>query len=223
MREFGTWLFDCDGVILDSNSLKTDAFRRVGLAYGEKEAEALVAYHVAHGGISRYRKMQHFFHEILGRSDFENEMREALDRFAAFVGEGLRHCPEVPGVRDVLDRLRKSGDVRLFVVSGSDQEELRGVFQDRGLASYFDGIFGSPAEKPAIVRELCPDNGPGGRSSQAVFCGDSRIDYETANALGLTFIMVYGYTEWKDWRATLPGDTLCVPDFRMLIGQGALP
>ena len=222
MREFGTWLFDCDGVILDSNSLKTDAFRRVGLAYGEKEAEALVAYHVAHGGISRYRKLEHFFQEILGRHDCADELHDALGRFAAFVGEGLRRCPEVPGVRDVLARLRKSGDVRMFVVSGADQEELRGVFQDRGLASYFDGIFGSPAEKPAIVRELCSDNGPGGCSSQAVFCGDSRIDYETAKALGLTFIMVYGYTEWQDWRATLPGDTLCVPDFRMLIEQGSL-
>jgi phosphoglycolate phosphatase-like HAD superfamily hydrolase len=211
VKEFGTWLFDCDGVILDSNSLKTEAFRRVGLAYGTNEAEALVNYHVTHGGMSRHRKLRHFFREILGRHDCEDELREALARYAAFVGEGLRRCPEVPGVREFLARLRKSGDVRMYVVSGSDQEELRGVFQDRGLAPYFDGIFGSPAEKPEIVRDLCSDNGRGGR---AVFCGDSRLDYEAAIASGIEFVMIYGYTEWTGWRESVRAETICARDFR---------
>jgi len=219
VRRFSTWLFDCDGVILDSNPLKTEAFRHVGLAYGETAAEALVRYHTLHGGLSRYRKFQYFFQDVLGRPAFENEMREALARFSAFVADGLCGRPEVPGVRDFLIRLRESGDVRMFVVSGSDQEELRGVFRDRGLVPYFDGIFGSPAEKPAIVRELCKD---GEVCRQAVFCGDSRIDYETATALGLTFIMIYGYTEWNEWRTALPDETLCVSDFRTLIEQGAV-
>jgi len=219
VRRFSTWLFDCDGVILDSNPLKTEAFRHVGLAYGETAAEALVRYHTLHGGLSRYRKFQYFFRHVLGRSAFENEMREALARFSAFVGNALRDCPEVPGVRDCLIRLHESGDVRMFVVSGSDEMELRDVFRDRGLAQYFDGIFGSPAEKPAIVRELCKD---GEVCRQAVLCGDSRIDYETATALGLTFIMIYGYTEWSEWRTALPGETLRASDFRTLIEQGAV-
>src|SRR5690606_28142226 len=60
-----TLVFDCDGVVLDSNRVKTEAFYQVALPYGEAAAQAFVAYHTANGGISRYKKFAHFLHEIV--------------------------------------------------------------------------------------------------------------------------------------------------------------
>lgn len=48
-----TLVFDCDGVVLNSNRIKTEAFRVVAAPYGDAAAGALVQYHLAHGGISR--------------------------------------------------------------------------------------------------------------------------------------------------------------------------
>ncbi len=222
MNEFDTWLFDCDGVILDSNTLKTEAFRRVGLAYGETDAEALVRYHLQHGGVSRYQKLDFFFREIRHETGFEDKLQAALTEYASIVSEGLRRCPEVPGAREFLERLGRAGNVSAFVISGSDEKELRGVFDDRGLSRYFDGIFGSPATKRDIVSALSRANEDHVRRPLAVLCGDSRLDYEVAMECGITFIMVYGHTEWNGWREAIPRDTVCVGDFRELAKLGGL-
>lgn len=219
MNDYNCWLFDCDGVILDSNSLKTEAFRRVGMTYGSREADALVEYHVKYGGISRYQKLEFFFRTICGEVEFQDKLRAALADYGAFVSAGLRQCPEVPGVRDFLGLLRGTTGVRIFVVSGSDEEELRGVFKDRGLDRYFNGIFGSPAQKRDIVARLCTVEASQGPAPHAVFCGDSRLDYEVAVACGTEFIMIYGYTEWDGWREALRGDIVRARDFRELFDR----
>ena len=215
--EYGIWLFDCDGVILDSNPLKTEAFRRVGMRYGAREAESLVRYHLENGGISRFEKLEFFFREIRGEAEFDDKLRAALAEYGAFVSAGLRRCLEVPGVRDFVERLRKGKSRRTFVVSGSDEEELREVFKDRGLVQYFDGVFGSPAKKNDIVTNLYSTEQDPRR--QIVYCGDSRLDYEVAIACGIEFIMIYGYTEWEGWRDSIRGDILCARDFTELIGR----
>ena len=141
MKKYDVWLFDCDGVILDSNHIKTEAFWRAGMAYSHRDAETLVQYHVKHGGVSRYEKLEYFFKEIRGETDYNDKLHKMLNEYAAFVEEGLRKCSEVPGVRDFLKLLRKSANVRAYVVSGSDEKELRRVFMHRGLDEYFEGIF----------------------------------------------------------------------------------
>ena len=219
MTAFNVWFFDCDGVILDSNAAKTSAFRRVGQGYGRREAEALVRYHVEHGGISRYDKFSYFFRHILGRRDAPgSELRKALGAFAAYVGEGLQSCREVAGVRQFLEGLVASG-ARSYVVSGTDQEELRRVLAERELDRYFQGIFGSPARKLDIVKPLLAHERESGAGPRAFFCGDSRLDFEVASACELRFIMIYGYTEWSGWRDELPHDTVCSADFRELIAS----
>lgn len=211
--QYGLWLFDCDGVILDSNSLKTDAFHRIGMGYGPEDARALVRYHLENGGVSRFEKLSYFFRDIRGEIDYQKKLRAALAEYGEFVKAGLRRCLEVPGIRAFLKKLRETEGLRAFVISGSEEEELRQVFSERGLASYFDGIFGSPAKKRDIVSELCSLERRPGSDLRAVFCGDSRLDYEVARAFGIDFIMIHGYTEWEDWQKTIPGEIICARDF----------
>ncbi len=54
LADYSTLIFDCDGVILDSNRVKTAAFFSAASPYGELVAAKLVEHHVAHGGVSRY-------------------------------------------------------------------------------------------------------------------------------------------------------------------------
>ena len=211
MTDYDIWFLDCDGVVLDSNSLKTEAFRRVGMAYGVKEAEALVHYHVENGGMSRYKKLDYFFKEILRRTRYEEDFQNALAEFGDFVSGRLRECPEIPGVRNFLERLQTTGTRYVYVVSGSDEEELRNVFSVRRLSGYFEGIYGSPATKEEILSRLFPPSRP-----PAVYCGDSQIDYRIATDLGLDFIMVYGHTEWKEWEIQIGPHKLAVRDFNEL-------
>ncbi len=190
---YQTLVFDCDGVILDSNRVKTGAFRQAALPYGAAAAEALVAHHVAHGGVSRYRKFQHFLEEIVpGQSG--PGLEELLAAYAGAVRDGLMRCAVAPG----LGALRAAfPEQRWLIVSGGDQAELRDIFAARGLDGLFDGgIFGSPDSKDTILaRELACGN----IRPQALFLGDSTYDHRAAAAAGLDFVFISGWSEVADW------------------------
>ena len=51
--------FDFDGVIAESVSAKTDAFKELYLPYGGKIANEVVQYHIKHGGVSRFEKFRY--------------------------------------------------------------------------------------------------------------------------------------------------------------------
>jgi beta-phosphoglucomutase-like phosphatase (HAD superfamily) len=79
---YKTLVFDCDGVILDSNQIKTEAFNRVGLQFGSEAANELVSYHLQHGGVSRYQKFEYFWVDVLHRT-YDVEKIEDVRTFIA--------------------------------------------------------------------------------------------------------------------------------------------
>jgi phosphoglycolate phosphatase-like HAD superfamily hydrolase len=195
LSKYKTWFFDCDGVLLDSNKLKSEAFYEVALPYGKEKAQALVEYNKRLGGVTRFEKFRYFFETILERKTFEKELENALNNFSTMVCEKLIGCPETHGIRDFLGSL--PADTKKYVVSGGAQSEVRYVFQQRGLDAYFDGIYGSPDSKEAIMsnRVKLPD-----MEYPAVFIGDSRYDYEVATCFNLDFFFMTKYTEFEDWK-----------------------
>lgn len=198
ISKYKTLVFDCDGVILNSNKIKTEAFYRSVLVYGELAAEALVEYHVANGGISRYKKFAFFLDEIIPHLDIRMSgpnLEELLESYAEIVLHGLLTCKVVEGLEELRN---KNPHANWLIVSGGDQAELHHVFSERGLAKYFDGgIFGSPDTKDQILeREITNGN----IEQPALFLGDSKYDYQAANAAGLDFIFLTGWTEVNDYR-----------------------
>lgn len=198
---YSTIVFDCDGVILNSNQIKTEAFRRAALPWGERAADALVAYHVAHGGVSRYTKFAYFLEHLLplhapgcqpGRDG--PDLDAMLTNYARAVRAGLLTCDVAQGL-EVLRELTPQS--RWLIVSGGDQLELRDIFSRRDLSNFFDGgIFGSPMDKHTIVEQQLQS---GNIQHPALFIGDSRLDHQVAMAFGIDFVFVNQWTEFSDW------------------------
>lgn len=194
-NRLATLVFDCDGVLLDSNRIKTEAFRRVALRFGSDAADAFVCYHVQNGGISRYQKIRYLLASILTIPIEEEMVNELVRVYAAHVRQGLLTCT----VADGLAKLRaNTSNLRWMVVSGGDETELRHVFSARGLDHLFDcGIYGSPANKDEILsREIASGN----LKLPALFIGDSRYDHEAAIRAGLQFAFVSAWTEFNGWQ-----------------------
>ncbi|MEK8079577.1 HAD family hydrolase [Pseudomonas sp. XK-1] len=196
-------IFDCDGVVLNSNKVKTDAFYESARSYGESYARALVEYHVRNGGVSRYKKYEYFFTDILKVDIVQEELDFLLSDFAIKVRQGLLSC----NIADGLEELRsQSQHAKWFIVSGGDQAELREIFSLRGLERFFDGgIFGSPDSKDLILhREVA------GKLTTGVglFIGDSQYDYEAATRAGLDFIFVKEWSEFSGAESYFEGKKL---------------
>jgi phosphoglycolate phosphatase-like HAD superfamily hydrolase len=190
---FHTFVFDFDGVILDSNRIKSEAFHSVALPFGRVAADALVSYHRANGGMSRFKKFDFFFKIILGRTKYERELEAALDHFGALCREGLLSCQEAPGLRPFLNQLPPTSN--RIVVSGGLQEELRWVIELRGLTSFFDAVYGSPDTKEAIFRRELET---GQIRLPFLMFGDSLLDFKAATGAGGSFLFLSGMTEFTD-------------------------
>ena len=196
LDSYQTLVFDCDGVVLDSNKVKTQAFYQAALPYGEPAAQALVQYHVAHGGVSRYKKFAHFLDVLVPEhSNMSNgpDLNALLAAYATAVQEGLLQCQIAPGLAELR---AATPNARWLIVSGGDQAELRRVFSSRGIADFFDGgIFGSPDSKDVILaRELERNN----ISQPGLFLGDSKYDFEVARSASLDFIFLSGWSDFVD-------------------------
>ena len=204
-------VFDCDGVILDSNRLKTEAFARALEGDSEKYVDKMIAYHKANGGVSRYKKFRYYFQEINPHEDVEKNAKEAISRFAEIVQKGLIKCNHIPGVLDFINDVKKKG-LSLFVVSGSDGEELREVFNKRKIDSLFSAIYGSPPTKTENMKKV---KSRVGAQTKGIFFGDSRSDLEAAEKFGLDFIFVKGVSEWREGdRLTRIKGFLTIKDFK---------
>ncbi|MEM1190013.1 MAG: HAD family hydrolase [Pseudomonadota bacterium] len=191
LRDYDLILLDCDGVVLNSNGVKSDAFYAAAESYGGAAARELLAYHKANGGISRYKKFRYFLEEIVGREFNEAEYEDLLSRFAAAVKAGLAGAEVAPGLLPLREATR--GSV-WKIVSGGDQQELRDTFDARDLALLFDGgIFGSPSSKEAILERETVG------FERALFVGDSKYDYKVAREAGADFVFVSDWTEVEDW------------------------
>ena len=188
-------MFDCDGVVLDSNRIKTEAFRTAALPFGPESADRLRAYHLENGGVSRYLKFRHFLESIVEGEAPAGSYERLLDRYATEVTRGLSTAPVAPGLQRIRDETRSA---TWILASGGDQTELRGVFEERGLSRFFDGgIYGSPTPKDEILAS-CRDRGLLDRP--ALFLGDSRYDFEVASDFGLDFLFVEAWSEFQEWQ-----------------------
>ena len=183
MAEPAAIIFDFDGVILESAELKTAAFARL-FSDRPEHLPAIIALHRRLGGISRFRKFELIYRDILCAPLAPDERCRLGLRFESLVATAIATCPEVAGARAFL---AAQHDRRpLFVVSGTPETELRAIVHSRGLAGHFAEVHGSPREKPAIVDDVLTRHRLAPAS--VVFIGDAWSDYQAARQTGLSFI-----------------------------------
>lgn len=197
LKQYKAIVFDCDGVVLNSNIVKTDAYFRTAKNLGgtDSQAQALVDYHVELGGISRYHKFDYYLREILMQPVTESAIQALLDEFSRELEVGLMQCDLAKGLFALREALPNSN---WFILSGGDQNELRALFTKRKIFHMFNaGIFGSPDDKDTL---LAAEKANSNLQLPALFLGDSKYDYESATRAGLDFIFLTDWTEVSDWQ-----------------------
>jgi phosphoglycolate phosphatase-like HAD superfamily hydrolase len=197
-REAPCVFLDCDGVIFDSNGFKLEAMRYALSGYPEPALREMDAYWSANGGVSRYEKLAYFFDEILKSDDVASRVAAAAARFTEFSRRAYGECRPLP---EALSFAQQTGAERCFVVSGTDQDELRDVFAAKQLSTLFSEVCGSPTSKLAHLQRIleqraCP-------AERALFIGDGGGDFEVARRLNMPFIYINRYSEWREAAATL--------------------
>jgi len=185
MQTVSTILWDFDGVLLDSNATRDQGFVEVLNTYPTDQVEQLLAFHRRNGGLSRYVKFRHFFEVIRGESLSEQQLARLCHDFSEIMREKLVDPGLlIPQTNAYVRNHFQKYD--MYIVSGSDQIELRYLCQQLRLTEFFKGIFGSPTPKIEWVANLMREHRYD--PARTVLIGDSGNDFEAAMANGIHFI-----------------------------------
>ncbi len=182
---FDAVFFDFDGVVLDSANIKTEAFPKLYLKYGDDIAEKVRQYQLIHGGVPRKEKFKVWHSEHLGVELDEKGLDELSEQFTELVLENIMKAGFVGDVINTLEIL-KLKNIPSYVVSATPTNELRKIVKGRGLENYFVELFGSDKKKYEIVDDLINKNEF--RRNKCLFIGDALTDLEAATKNGTKFL-----------------------------------
>ena len=133
--------------------------------------------------MSRREKFAWLYREVFHREITPEEMEDCCARFVSCALDNVLNAPLVPGVMDVLERWH--GRVPMYVCSGTPQEELLSVLEQRGLARYFTGICGTPPAKAELLKGIVRKERID--PADAVMVGDATTDSDAAEAAETLF------------------------------------
>ena len=180
-------LWDFDGVLIDSHSVREEGFIRVLGAFPEAQVQQLLDYHRQNGGLSRYIKFRYFFEKLRKETVAEEKVQEMATQFSKIMRQKLIDREVL--IEDSYRFVRENFELfNMHIISGSDQEELRFLCEELGVSEYFKSIEGSPTPKKELLRNLMIKfkYDP----YETILIGDSINDYEAAAENHVEF---YGY------------------------------
>lgn len=179
------WVFDCDGVLLDTVMSKVAAFRAWVPAEHAHLRDEFNRYNLSAFGRSRRLQLQHFYETMLGRAITPDFLDAEVERFACINHDTVRKAGWLPGSREFIEQAA-ARRIPLFVLSGTPEPELRELLEYHSVSSLFCGIIGSPTTKVQglnrIVAALAVPR------TSVWFVGDATHDFESARETGVGFI-----------------------------------
>jgi len=178
-------IFDFDGVIVESNQAKSDAFYSLYINYGEDIAQKVINHHERNEGISRFEKIRLYHKKFLKKDISTAELSHLLKKFANIVFEKVCESEFVPGVKEILPELRKK--YRLFISTGTPTIEINNILIKKNINNYFKRVYGSPEKKEEHIKKIISEFNY--TSSELIFIGDSITDYKAAEEYGISFIL----------------------------------
>lgn len=177
--------FDFDGVLAESVSAKTDAFKEMYLPHGEEIVSQVIDYHINNGGVSRYEKFKYWEKTFFDKEISEKEVQEMAQKFSKFV---LQKVIDAKPVDDSIWFLKKYyKKMRFWVITGTPTKEIAIIAKERGIEHFFEGIHGSPKNKRYWSEFLLDKYNL--KRKETLFIGDATTDLDAAKYSKLHFAL----------------------------------
>ncbi|MCX6237739.1 MAG: HAD hydrolase-like protein [Bacteroidia bacterium] len=183
MGKLGVLILDFDGVIIESNAVKTDAFIQVFNRFPE-HTEAMMEFHNAHVSLSRFYKFEHLL-TLMGKTNDTELKSNIAEDFSSRVFEGMMKVPLVSGALTFLSLITPK--IPVYLASVTPYEELVFILKQRELLQWFRGVYGCPPwTKPDAINDIISKGGY--KPDQALLIGDSAGDQRAARTCGIKFL-----------------------------------
>tara|TARA_B100000795_G_C22805033_1_gene444275 strand:- start:593 stop:1270 length:678 start_codon:yes stop_codon:yes gene_type:complete len=180
-------IFDFDGVIVDSNDIKTAAFSELYQPYGSDVVNRVILHHEANGGMPRFEKFDYYHKHFLGEDINQKEIIDLSARFSKLVVNKVIAAPEINSAELFLKKIQNNKKF-CSINSATPEVEIKEIIIHRNLEKYFSKILGSPSSKSENIIKIL--NYYKCNIKEALFFGDADSDINAALKTGIHFIGV---------------------------------
>lgn len=184
-------VFDFDGVIADTNKLKSNAFSYIFSSLNLPFLNEFLAYHKKNGGISAKKKFHHYINEINANSTYDSKFLE--EKFRFIVKENINKQRYDP----FFDTFKISKDLKFHIISGGNKKEIENFLKYKNIDNFFHGglILGGENSKKRNFEILLNEY----HIKPYCYLGDSFNDFKTSNFFGINFYFISQWSESSDW------------------------
>jgi phosphoglycolate phosphatase-like HAD superfamily hydrolase len=190
-------IFDFDGVILESNDIKIEGFKKLFSEFGLEKSDKISDHFRNNAGLSRYDIIAFFFEYFTDQKINEQILKSYAKKYSDIIMDEMKRVRFVSGADNFI--VENFNKYKYFIVSSSDQIDLKEICSDRKIEKYFMDIKGSPVKKTVNLAELIKiyqldlDN--------TVYIGDSYNDYKACLDNNLRFIArKSGVFDWSSFK-----------------------
>tara|TARA_Y100000741_G_scaffold350402_1_gene320468 strand:+ start:2609 stop:3244 length:636 start_codon:yes stop_codon:yes gene_type:complete len=180
------YIFDFDGVLVDSVKIKTESFALIYKPFGIKVVNKVINHHLENGGMSRFDKFKFYHKNFLNINLNKDDLSILNIKFSSLVKNKVIKAPEIPGATQYLFELNKNK--RVYVNSATPKNELLEIISKRGWSNYFIDILGSPKSKTENIQYIIDKEKRD--LKEFVFFGDAINDYKAAKKIGIDFVQL---------------------------------
>jgi phosphoglycolate phosphatase len=193
-------IFDFDGGIVGSVAIKIQAFAEIYRGEDPEKIEAVLAYQKVHGGVSRCEKFAHFERALFGRVGDTVAVERLSRQFTEYVHNAVVRCPFIDGAEEFLKLAQ--GRVPMHLVSGTPQDELLDILDQRDLSRFFETVTGAPTRKLAAFEAILSKVAYTPQRLLAI--GDSITEFEAAREVGISFLGIVAPSEENPFLEGIP-------------------
>ncbi|WP_252228861.1 MULTISPECIES: HAD hydrolase-like protein [unclassified Clostridium] len=177
-------IFDFDGVIIDSMSIRADGVRKIFNKYDKNDVEYFVEYYKYNAGLSKFKKIKYFYNEILNKEISEEKINYYSGRLTLIMRKKLISKDIL--IKDTLNFIAKNfKNYNFHIASGSEQNELLFLCNKLEIGKYFKSIKGAPIHKNDLVKMIIDENEY--NLPETLMIGDSINDFDAAKLNNIYF------------------------------------
>jgi len=202
-------MFDFDGTLVDSNSIKHQAFYDVTSHI--PGADTLLDQILPQNNFGdRYTILSHLAEQLVDIASHTRVANELAFAYTEACERLITKSREIPGAENALLHFAQQ-NLTLAISSATPAVNLLPIVVSRGLQGYFDEILGAPQSKAEHVNYVMKKYQL--KSAETVYIGDSQADLEASQQTGCHFIGIGKTAErFESFPPVLIPDLVSLPE-----------
>ena len=180
-------ILDFDGVVVDSNNSKAEAFSKLFEIFGKDVQNKIKKYHLSNLGVARNIKIKYINEKILQIKKKDLDFNNQIKKFSKIVISKVVNSKFITGFKSFANHTNHK-KIYLFLSSATPLNELKIILKKKDINIFFTEVFGSPLKKNYHIKNII--NKYKLDKKKVLFVGDSANDLYAAKLCSVDFILM---------------------------------